>query len=214
MRLSQTATRQCSRSQGRAGRRTARARTPVRRPGSSSNTGRPILPPTTASTPADLQQMMDQGGGGRLAVGAGDAHHRRSPKSSANRSTSPRIGHAGGARRGDHGVRLRVGERHAGARHQQGQTRHVRHRAGRARCRQCITVVVERQHFAPASASTWAAAMPLLAIPRHADLQLTGEARQAAHRSFNVERPTSARMMAMIQNRITIVGSCQPIFSK
>ena len=62
---------------GRAGRRTARARTRrVARPGSSSNTGRPILPPSTASTPAATQQMMDQGRGGRFAVGAGDADDR------------------------------------------------------------------------------------------------------------------------------------------
>ena len=34
------------------------------------------------------------------------------------------------------------------------------------------------------------------------------------HLSFRVERPISARMTAMIQKRMTMVGSCQPFFSK
>ena len=32
--------------------------------------------------------------------------------------------------------------------------------------------------------------------------------------SFNVESPISARIVAMIQKRMTTVGSCQPSFSK
>ena len=38
--------------------------------------------------------------------------------------------------------------------------------------------------------------------------------RKIAHRIFSVARPTSARIMEMIQNRITMVGSAQPFFSK
>ena len=34
------------------------------------------------------------------------------------------------------------------------------------------------------------------------------------HRSFSVDRPISARMVAMIQNRMTMVDSAQPFFSK
>ena len=34
------------------------------------------------------------------------------------------------------------------------------------------------------------------------------------HRSFNVESPTRARIEAMIQKRMTMVGSCHPFFSK
>ena len=34
------------------------------------------------------------------------------------------------------------------------------------------------------------------------------------HRIFNVLRPTSARIMAMIQKRMTMVASAQPFFSK
>ena len=34
------------------------------------------------------------------------------------------------------------------------------------------------------------------------------------HRIFNVARPTRARIIEMIQKRITMVGSDQPFFSK
>ena len=37
--------------------------------------------------------------------------------------------------------------------------------------------------------------------------------RKCAHRIFKVARPTSARIIEMIQKRITIVGSDQPFFS-
>ena len=37
---------------------------------------------------------------------------------------------------------------------------------------------------------------------------------RAAHRSFSVERPASASITEMIQNRITICGSVQPFCSK
>jgi hypothetical protein len=36
----------------------------------------------------------------------------------------------------------------------------------------------------------------------------------AAQRSLRVERPINASTMAMIQKRITMVGSCQPFCSK
>ena len=41
-----------------------------------------------------------------------------------------------------------------------------------------------------------------------------GHARTLDHRSFNVARPTNARIIDTIQNRMTIVGSAQPFFSK
>ena len=37
---------------------------------------------------------------------------------------------------------------------------------------------------------------------------------KSAHRIFNVASPTSARIIEMIQKRITMVGSAQPFFSK
>jgi hypothetical protein len=41
-----------------------------------------------------------------------------------------------------------------------------------------------------------------------------GSFEECAHRIFNVARPTSARIIEMIQNRMTMVGSAQPFFSK
>ncbi len=38
--------------------------------------------------------------------------------------------------------------------------------------------------------------------------------RRRAHRIFSVLRPTRARIMAMIQKRMTMVASAQPFFSK
>ena len=53
------------------------------------------------------------------------------------------------------------------------------------------------------------------AQPQHGEAfsreQIVGE---RAHRIFNVARPTSARIIEMIQKRMTMVGSAQPFFSK
>src|SRR5262249_47255498 len=43
---------------------------------------------------------------------------------------------------------------------------------------------------------------------------ISGHGARRAHRSFKVARPAIARIEAMIQNRMTMVGSCQPFFSK
>src|SRR5207344_2333445 len=51
---------------------------------------------------------------------------------------------------------------------------------------------------------------PGLAESHHRDPLL----REGLHRIFNVESPTSASTIAMIQKRITMVGSAQPFFSK
>src|SRR6185437_11960983 len=45
-------------------------------------------------------------------------------------------------------------------------------------------------------------------------IALPGEGRARHHRNFNVESPASARTKAMIQKRMTTVGSDQPICSK
>lgn len=37
---------------------------------------------------------------------------------------------------------------------------------------------------------------------------------ESTYRNFSVERPTRARMLAIIQKRTTMVGSAQPFFSK
>ena len=135
---------------------------------------------------------------------------RRGPSSSANRSTSPRIGTPAALAAAISGWL----ERHAGAGHQQRQTGHVAWRAGtERRLRHGLGPVVERQHVGAGGGQRPRGGE---AAPGHAqDAHLAaGVALEPGHRSFNVERPTSARTMAMIQNRMTIVGSCQPIFSK
>ena len=48
--------------------------------------------------------------------------------------------------------------------------------------------------------------------PKDGDVA-SGICRQRDHLSFNVDRPTSARMTAMIQNRMTMVDSAQPFSS-
>ena len=55
-----------------------------------------------------------------------------------------------------------------------------------------------------------------LEIPgsRFARPGMTAEDLQGDHRSFSVERPASASITEMIQNRITICGSVQPFCSK
>ena len=63
---------------GRAGRTTAPARRRRRRACPRGRARRtPMLPPMRTSRPAWLQNVADQGGGGRLAVGAGDGDHLR-----------------------------------------------------------------------------------------------------------------------------------------
>ena len=56
----------------------------------------------------------------------------------------------------------------------------------------------------------------ILEIPdcRCAASGMTTEGMQGDHRSFSVERPASASITEMIQNRITICGSVQPFCSK
>src|ERR1041385_3416351 len=54
---------------------------------------------------------------------------------------------------------------------------------------------------------------PALAKTEHGD-GTAGFVRNADHRSFRVASPASARIAAMIQKRMTMVGSAHPFFSK
>src|SRR6202021_1723373 len=84
-------------------------------------------------------------------------------------------------------------------------------------------------HFRPARLQCVAARKPGSAEPEHCDRlacersdgdhdsarhSRASENIQGAHRSFSVERPASASITEMIQNRITICGSVQPSCSK
>ena len=107
-----------------------------------------------------------------------------------------------------------MSQRHAGAGQQESEIGHV---AGRTRTerglRHGLGPIVERQHGGAGGGKGTCGGE---AAPGHAQdaHHAAGVALEPGHRSFNVERPTSARTMAMIQNRMTMVGSCQPIFSK
>ena len=92
--------------------------------GSSERIAVPILPPSCASYPALIEQMRDQRGRGRFAVGAGDRDERR-----VGRDAPPLAAeqldvadHLDGrvAREPDRPVRRRMGQRHAGREHQRG----------------------------------------------------------------------------------------------
>ena len=81
------------------------------------------------SWPAAAQQMRDERGGGRLAVGAGDGDERRVRRMAAALAAEQLdvADHLdrGGAREPDRPVRRRMGERHAGREHQRGELRPV-----------------------------------------------------------------------------------------
>ena len=64
-------------------------------------------------------------------------------------------------------------------------------------------------------AARGAAGRPFLPSPTTAKrLPANRSAGKCAHRIFRVASPTSARIIEMIQKRITMVGSAQPFFSK
>ena len=71
---------------------------------------------------------------------------------------------------------------------------------------------------APPAFKAWQLARPEPPRPKTATVlpakDVTGIIGRAAHRSFSVERPASASITEMIQNRITICGSVQPFCSK
>ena len=77
----------------------------------------PMLPPSCAARPADTRRMMDQRGGGRLAVGAGDGDERRirrklAPLAAVQLDVADHLD-AGGVRKPDRPMRRRMGQRHA-----------------------------------------------------------------------------------------------------
>ncbi len=76
-------------------------------------------------------------------------------------------------------------------------------------------VVVPRHHIGAHRRERARGRQAVAAQPQHGEAlareQVVGK---CAHRIFNVARPTSARIIEMIQKRITMVGSAQPFFSK
>src|SRR5262245_36097446 len=76
-----------------------------------------------------------------------------------------------------------------------------------------LGAVVEYQHLGADGCQCPRGGQTAAGQAQHAHLA-PGVLRETSHRSFSVERPTNANTMAMIQKRMTIVGSCQPFFSK
>ena len=74
----------------------------------------------------------------------------------------------------------------------------------------------QAQTRAPLAVSARQAERPVRLRPSTAAVlsAIEASADHRRYRSFRVDRPISARTMAMIQNRITMVGSSQPFCSK
>ena len=138
---------------------------------------------------------------------------------------SPMIGDAGGARAGGDGVRLR--DRCAGCR----ARAPARATSAKSRAREVDDrhagggrLLAPRRRVIPGK-DAGAALLQRLGgdeararQPQHRH-RLVPECRRPRscprlYRSFKVESPASASTEAMIQKRMTMVGSCQPFFSK
>ena len=170
-----------------------------------------------------LEQMRHQRRRGGLAVGAGDRDERRvgrdvAPLAAEQLDVADHLDRRV-ARKPDRPVRRRMRERHAGREHQRGDPAPVDmaqvgdRNAGGARLLDRLLVVVERDHVGAAGEQRARAREPEAPRPNSASF-LPAKRRDRDHRSFRVERPTSASRIEMIQNRITICGSVQPFCSK
>ena len=187
----------------------------------------PILPPSCDVVAGRAQEMGDQRGRGRLAVGAGDGDERRARRvrralAAEQLDVADHLD-AGCARQPHRPVRRRMRQRHAGRQHQRGDPRPVdvpqigvaKARAPSA-SRDPLGVVVagdrprRRRPRAPGSSP----GPSRRARRRRRVLPAKVVTGIMPHRSLSVESPTSASTTEMIQKRITICGSVQPSCSK
>ena len=187
----------------------------------------------------DPHQMRDQRRRGGFAVGAGDGDERRIRRMTAALAAKQfdiADHFDAGLLRRQHGpVRRRMGQRRAGRQHQGGEIRpgYVaqirRDETGLRGLGDVVGTVVAGDHFRAAGLQGMAARKPRSAEAEHRDRlackgsdgdhdlapPFRGDGNiQRHHRSFSVERPASASITEMIQNRITICGSVQPSCSK
>ena len=174
--------------------------------------------------------MRDQRRGGRLAVGAGDGDERRvgrdppplaaeqldvaddldagacaraRPSSAARDGSAARRARAPARRTVDQSIVAQIGGRDAGRRGLGDACARCRPRRRRRRRRPASAL---RSSQAPSRRGR----TPRRVLPA----KLVTGIMRSPHRSFSVDRPTSASTTAMIQKRITICGSVQPICSK
>ena len=171
------------------------------------------------------QDMGDQRGRRRFAVGAGDGDERRVGRSRgalageefdvADDRNAGRLGAV------DRPVRLGMGQRHAGREHEEPKPR----QSASARSTSAKPAAAARSRAAGLSSQAATSAPPATSAravdrpepprPNSATLcAAQGLDRRHRHLSFSVERPTIASTKAMIQNRMTICGSDQPSCSK
>ena len=170
------------------------------------------------------QQMRNERGGRRLAVGSSDGNER------CCRRTGPALAakqldisyhlNAGSPREPHRPVRRRVRERHAGGEHKRGNSLPVdlpQVTARNARTRRLgdgLGAVVPTDDVRPARKQGARACQSRPTQAEDGDL-LSGEGGDRDHhRSLSVDSPTSASTTEIIQNRITICGSVQPSCSK
>ena len=166
-----------------------------------------------------FDEMRDQRGGGRFAVGAGDGDQRTI--AAGLRALAAEqfdvaddldIGLVGERRRP---MRRRMRQRHAGRQHQRGDVRPVefaqilRLEAGGLRLGDLLVVVVEGDDLGAALHQRARRQQAGTAEAEDRDLS-SGERGDRDHLNFSVASPASASTTATIQNRITICGSVQP----
>ena len=168
------------------------------------------------------QHMRQQRGRGRLPIRAGNPHEQRLRTGSADRLEQDfgvrQDRDTGLARPNGDGVRLRQDVRDAWRQHDGVEaaaclTRVLDCQTGRSTARRWR--IIPGHDRGTHCDQRLRRGQAVLAQP-HDREALSGEqsAGEGTHRIFNVARPMSAKIMEIIQNRITMVGSAQPFFSK
>ena len=200
--------------------------------GARSRTGLPILPPISGANPARERMCPIKRRRRRFAVGARDGDHRRA---AGLRAIGPDFAREQFDVADDFDARVACAhdDHRCGAGCVSGtpglrtsalmlvprpllEWRNARAGLLAAAARAPRALSSHAKIRAPPAFSARTDEMPERASPNTATSELAKERAGiiAAHLSFSVERPTSASTTAMIQKRMTIVGSRQPSCSK
>jgi hypothetical protein len=169
--------------------------------------------------PSRAQQVGDQRGDGRLAVGAGHGQDflARRQRTGEKLDVAHQLGSTldGGANRrlilGESGAdddHLRTGERRVGNR--PGRNLNLRQLGGELRGARWIAAGIGNRDARAATCSPARRRQPGRSEAQHDDVAIPQRHRQ---RSFNVERPNRTRSMVMIQNLTTTWFSFHPFSS-
>ena len=175
--------------------------------------------------PGRAQHMAGERGGGRLAIGAGDGNQARPGPGNLADEDLGVADHldAGGPRLVDAPVRAGMGQGNARRQHQRRELPEIGggeiadRDAGGSRSGAGIGAIVAGHHLGAARHQGGGAGEARAGEAEQRDpsaLEAGGGEHGGPHLSFRVDRPISARTTAMIQNRITMVGSRHPFCSK